>query len=148
MVEAIDHAEHQSVDPPQTLGFTVVESIPSGAQGRPRIHIDAAILTQALDLCPLSVLARRLGVSARTIRRRALEYRLVEPCGPVKNIEVDDNGVQHYVYRSYTPRMSQMTDEQIDTLLQEILIDFPNLGCQMIIAQFRVYGMRISCQRI
>ena len=83
MLEALSTASVQSCDIPPTANITVSGLVHRGGRGRPRIEIDEAFLAHGLQLRGPTGLAPVVGISSRTIRRRALEYGLVEPAPPV-----------------------------------------------------------------
>ncbi|KAJ7833195.1 hypothetical protein B0H13DRAFT_2370544 [Mycena leptocephala] len=75
MVAALNEACHQSSDPPTSSSLVLTTRQSTG--GRPRVDIDPTFLSHALTLRGPAHLRDVFNVSARTIRRRALDYGLV-----------------------------------------------------------------------
>src|ERR1700753_811053 len=93
MTRALSAATIQSEDATSRPSVSVAHQAHSGGRGRPRIEIDYDFLSFGLDLRGPTGLAPVVGVAPRTIRRRALEYGLVEPSVPVYTETVDaDSG--------------------------------------------------------
>ncbi|KAJ7772766.1 hypothetical protein B0H14DRAFT_3589988 [Mycena olivaceomarginata] len=90
MIQALDVVTVQSADLPSVPAISVTYSEPTGRRGRPRIEIDRDFLSFGLELRGPTGLASVAGVSSRTIRRRALDYDLVEPAAPVYTETVDE----------------------------------------------------------
>ena len=67
MVEALDDAKHQSIDPPDAPALVVAHHIHTGKPGRPRLEIDHTFLETALDHTGPSGLADVFHCSRRTI---------------------------------------------------------------------------------
>ncbi|KAF9779578.1 hypothetical protein BJ322DRAFT_1113378 [Thelephora terrestris] len=76
MVESLDRAEDQSIDLPSSPPHSISHLNYSGTPGRPRIEIDAEVLSNVLSIEPKTTLATVLGCSARTIRRRQQDIEL------------------------------------------------------------------------
>ncbi|KAG1790152.1 uncharacterized protein HD556DRAFT_1490902 [Suillus plorans] len=94
MIDHLDDAARQSVDPPDAPPIQASYVVPTGRPGRPRIEIEPSILAPAIELRGPTHLAAVFQVSARTVRRRALEYGLVEPGAPVYvDYEAEDGTV-------------------------------------------------------
>ncbi|KAJ7132906.1 hypothetical protein C8R43DRAFT_654584 [Mycena crocata] len=81
MVNSLDDARHQSSDLPTAPNLILTSRTSTG--GRPRIDIDPAFLSQALELRGPTHLCQVFSASARTICRRALDYGLAQPGVPV-----------------------------------------------------------------
>ncbi|KAJ8521328.1 hypothetical protein ONZ45_g1958 [Pleurotus djamor] len=131
MMTALDEATTRSREHPLTMPTPT--TIVYGEQGRPRIEIDPGLLGASLDLRGPSGLASVFGCSARTIRRRAIEYGLVEPGPPVYvTYEDEETGELLRWYSSSTAPTSQLTDDEVDLLVTHILNIFPSFGCRML----------------
>ncbi|KAJ7765984.1 hypothetical protein B0H14DRAFT_3510131 [Mycena olivaceomarginata] len=74
MVASLNEARHQSSDPPTAPNLVVTSRSSTG--GRPQFEIDPTVLAEALELRGPTHLADVFHVSARTIRRRAIDYDL------------------------------------------------------------------------
>ncbi|KAJ7310755.1 hypothetical protein DFH08DRAFT_655757, partial [Mycena albidolilacea] len=146
MVDALTEARHLSSDPP--TGPTLVVTSRSSSGGQPRVDIDPHILSEALDLRGPSHLEEVFHVSARTIRRRALEYGLVEPGLPVYTDTLHADGTVLRTYTSTSVPVSTISDADLDSLLASILQTFPNFGRWMLKGRLRVLGHRVPRERI
>ncbi|KAF7349147.1 hypothetical protein MVEN_01437000 [Mycena venus] len=146
MVAALHEARHQSSDPPTSSQLIVTTHSDTG--GRPRVEIDPAFLSHALALRGPSHLRAVFGVSARTIRRRALDYGLVQPGVPVYTDMPQPDGTVVRSYTSTSPPVSPLSDDELDALLTSILRTFPNFGRRMIKGRLRAAGYRIPRDRI
>lgn len=147
MVHALDLAEHTSMDEPEEEVVIVDEKM-TGERGRPKLIIDKDFLCAAIQSCTWAELGRRFGCNPRTVRRRAIELGLVEPCPSVRQLHIDANHNEYETITSYTPAMADLTDEETDSILRQIYDVFPSFGREMIRAQFRLYGFRMSRERI
>lgn len=127
----------------------LTSTAPTENRGRPRINIDPAFLDQALQLRGPTALAKVLGVSSRTIRRRALEAQLVQPGSPVYMEEVQGDGSLARVYNSTSNAQSiELDDNTLDDLIKDTLLVFPNFGKQMMQGDLRAQGYKVSRQQI
>jgi hypothetical protein len=147
MVSSLDEAQTASADPPDSNSLTIVHHA-HAARGRPRIEIDPYILQYAMELRPNTAIATLFGCSARTVRRRALDHRLVNPSPPVSTLINQQDGTQTIRYTPFTPTMTILSDQELDRIMGGILETFPSFGRQMIMGQFRLYGLRVSRQRL
>ncbi|KAG1884563.1 hypothetical protein F4604DRAFT_1976750 [Suillus subluteus] len=106
-LDHLDDAARQSVDPPDAPPIQASYVVLTGRPGRPRIEIEPSILAPAIELHGPTHLAAVFQVSARTVRRRALEYGLVEPGAPVYvNYEAEDGTVTRFYTSSTAPTNS------------------------------------------
>ncbi|KAJ6540378.1 hypothetical protein B0H19DRAFT_1268968 [Mycena capillaripes] len=83
MLEALSAATIQSEDIAAGPGISFSRAVYTGRPGRPQIEIDYDFLSFGLELRGPTGLAPVAQVASSTIRRRALEYGLVAPAGPV-----------------------------------------------------------------
>lgn len=148
MVSLLEEACHQSMDPPDTAQPSVVKVVRTGRPGRPRIEIDPGFLEQALALRGPHTIGPLLGCHPRTVRRRALEYKMVEPAQPVRSEVVSAEGVITTVWTSTTPPMSTLNDEELDQQIGQTLQMFPYFGRRMIAGTLLSMGHRVSQTRI
>lgn len=103
------------------------ESQSSAAQGRPRLLIPQEQLEGLRSLgFSWVAIAKMLGVSERTVRRRKEEYNM----------------------SSSVNIFSEISDSEIDEFMKFILQVSPNSGERMIIGWFRGRGIRIQRWRI
>ncbi|KAG2108391.1 uncharacterized protein F5147DRAFT_576953 [Suillus discolor] len=94
--------------------------------------IDPEVLAVSYQLQGPTELGEIFGVSARTVRCRALEQKLVQPGEPVYITYVDEDGQAHRVYQSSTGSQSTLSDEELDATVLHILNLFPTFGRRMI----------------
>jgi hypothetical protein len=148
MVTSLDNAQHSSADPPDDENIIYIQNVPSRGRGRRKIDIDVNILEYTMELWSNTALGELFGCSPRTIHRRALENGIVNPSLPVRSEHTNEDGSLTTQYTSFTPTMANITDQELDHMLGDILQTFPSFGCQMLIAQFRLYGYRVSRRRV
>ncbi|KAJ6608778.1 hypothetical protein B0H10DRAFT_514434 [Mycena sp. CBHHK59/15] len=117
MVDALNTARHESSDSPTAPNLVVTSRTSTSDGGRPRVDIDPNILAEALSLRGPTHLASVFQVSSRTIRRRALDYRLVEPGVPVYTDTPQPDGTVSRTYTSTSAPVSTITDEEPRTYL-------------------------------
>ncbi|KAJ7256838.1 hypothetical protein B0H12DRAFT_966885, partial [Mycena haematopus] len=146
MMDSLNEARHQSSDPPTSSRLVVTARTHTG--GRPRVEIDPAFLSHALTLRGPSGLQGIFNVSARTIRRRALEYGLVQPGQPVYRDVPQLDGTVARTYTSTSAPVSSLTDDELDFFLTSILQIFPNFGRRMIKGRLQAAGHRVPRERI
>jgi hypothetical protein len=133
MLDALSSATLQSEDITSGPGVSVAFPVHTGRPGRPRIEIDQNFLSFGLELRGPTGLAPVASVASRTIRRRALEYGLVEAAAPVYSEDMDDQGniIRTYVSSTSGP-VSGLSDGELDELMHHILEVFPAFGRRMI----------------
>ena len=134
MVQALDDAKLQSLDPP-------IVSLPppsylkhTPGPSRPRIEIEPEVLQAALALGSKTTLANTLGCSARTVSRRQQE--------------LEDAGM-------ILTHRTRISDEELDTMIREILHRFPNFGRSMVMGKLSAdnhyvpeHRVRASIERV
>jgi hypothetical protein len=148
MITHLDQASVASSDPPEAPPIQTTRTVHTGQPGRPRIEIDEHLLATALEMRGPTHLAPVFNVSARTVRRRALECGLAEPGPPVYvEYEAEDGSISRY-YTSSTAPMSDLTDNELDVITLQILNAFPNFGRRMITGHLRYLGHRIPRVRV
>lgn len=148
MIRLLEDACSQSMDPLDDDQISVITLQRTGKPGRPRIQIDRSFLDQAMALRGPHTIGPLLKCHPRTVRRRALEYQMVEPGDPVKKVVVNPDGHLQTVWTSTTPAMSTFTDEELDRAMGEILQMFPFFGRRMIAGALLGMGHRVSEGRI
>ncbi|KAL0569464.1 hypothetical protein V5O48_012504 [Marasmius crinis-equi] len=145
MILHLDNARNVELDPPdRTFPFPSPPSDDTPRQrGRPRAYIDPGLLALAVDLRQTRKLADILNVHVRTLRRRALEQGLVEPGHPVYvNFETED-GVVMRVYRSSTGPMTDISDDDLDDAMHQIITAFPSFGRHLIQGELKFMGIHV-----
>lgn len=93
-------------------------------------------------------LSQVFGVSARTVRRRALEQGIVEPGAPVYIEFEDQDGNQRRFYTSSTGLHSVLSDDDLDIIMLQILNSFPSFGRRMIDGHLKYLGYHIPRSRV
>ncbi|KAF7354557.1 hypothetical protein MSAN_01368800 [Mycena sanguinolenta] len=146
MVNALTDVRHQSSDPPTAPALVVTTRTSTG--GRPRVDIDHEVLAEALNLRGPTHLRNIFHVSARTIRRRALEYGLVKLGAPVYTNTPQGDGTISRTYTSTSAPVSTITDDELDAILASILQTFPNFGQRMLKGRHKVMGHRVPREHI
>lgn len=150
MISALDEATMSSSDHPDTSPIELGGSLHDGKPGHPRIDIapeDLELLSTGRTTH--QQIADIYGCSARTIRRRLLEYGLSTPGPPVYTQEVQPDGS---INRIYTPGvcadLSQISDEELDRHMLNIYEQFPSFGRRMIDGYLLHLGERVPRQKI
>ncbi|KAF8137869.1 hypothetical protein K438DRAFT_1996655 [Mycena galopus ATCC 62051] len=115
MVDSLTDVCHQSSDPPTAPTLVVTMRTSSG--GRRRVDIDRDVLAEALNLRGPTHLQDIFGVCSRTIRRRALEYELVEPGAPLYTDTPEPDGTVSCTCTSPSVLVSTITDDELDAIL-------------------------------
>lgn len=82
------------------------------------------------------------------MRRRAVEYGIRPAQAPVSTVVEDENGIRERVYRQPQRDGAQVTDEQLDEMMKEVLTIFPEIGRAMIRGALMAWGVRASRERI
>jgi hypothetical protein len=148
MLNTLDDAARVCSDLPDAPPMTTFHLNHTGLAGRPSIDIDPDMLATLIQLRGPTHLASLFRCSARTVRRRALEYGLVEP-GPPVYVEVEDeNGETVRFYTSSTSSISSLSDEELDDITRQIIERFPNFGRRMIDGHFKHLGHHVPRRRI
>jgi hypothetical protein len=148
MLNAIDDACCASADPPEAYTVPIAQLVQTGQLGRPSIHIDPEFLAVSVPLRGSTHIAAIVGCSARTVRRRGLEQGLVEAGPPVYVDFANEDGTTTRFWTSSTSGVSNLSDDDLDTLTARILETFPNFGRRMIDGHFRHLGHRVPRRRL
>ena len=148
MIADLEAAKSASSDVPDVEPMSHTHVVHSGGRGRPRMLIDPEVLAISYQLRGPTELGEIFGVSARTVRRRALEQELVQPGEPVYITYVDENGHAHRVYQSSTSSQSTLTDEELDKIVLHILNLFPTFGRRMIDGHLLHLGQHVPRSRV
>lgn len=144
MLQALDTASMQSLDPPSQDEIPVSQLVRTGRPGRPRIEVDPTFLAFALEMRGSTGIAPVARCAPRTIRRRALEHGLAEPGLPVYVEHTDDEtGAKVRTYTSSTPAVSTLTDNDLDVIVHQVLELFPAFGRRMIDGYLQQIGHRV-----
>src|SRR5882762_8908563 len=148
MIACLDNAALRSSDPPDAPPLQTSYTVQTGGPGRPSIQIPPGMLATALGLRGTSHLTQIFNCSARTIRRRALEYGLAEPGPPVYVEYKHDDGTTFKFYGRGNGPMSELSDDDLDDIISQIVEIFPNFGRRMIDGHLRHLGHHVPRSRI
>lgn len=129
MVQALDEAQNQSMDLPAIPIPPPSHPHHTGAPGRPRLEIDPGILESTLAVETKTKVADMLGCSARTIRRRELDFKR-------------QTGI------ALTPQRSSLSDERLDEVVAALLQEFPHYGRSMLMGAITANGHNVPERRI
>ena len=129
MVELLDVAEGQSLDPPTEPAPSLYHLNYTGAPRRPRIEIEPGILSSILSIEPKTTLATLLGCSARTVRRCQKEVEC-------------QTGV------CLAPPRSTLTNNELDEIVDGILVEFPHYGRNMLMGSMTFRGHNVQERRV
>lgn len=150
MIDTLNQATEASSDQPDEPPASFGARISSGRPGRPRVEIhpqDLALL--ATGRARNTDLAAMFDCSARTIRRRRLEFGLSAPGHTVFSDEELSDG---QILRTYHPgsasNLSDLTDDQIDQLVLSIYYQFPSFGRRMLDGYLLELGHRVPRRRL
>lgn len=127
-----------------------VQTVMTGRRGRPRKEFQPDILQAALnERRGPTHLSDIFHCHPRTIRRRALDYGISEPCPPVYTTFHDpETGHTMRLYRSSTAPVSVLSNDELDAILSHILTVFPDFGRRMIHGHLVHLGHHVPRQRI
>jgi hypothetical protein len=129
MVELLDGAEGQSLDPPTEPAPSPSHLNYTGTPGRPRIEIEPGVLSSVLSIEPKTTLATMLGCSARTVRRRQKD-------------------IEHQTGVPLAPQRSTLPDNELDGIVGGILAEFPHYGRSMLMGAMTFQGHNVPERRV
>jgi len=150
MMDALETAVTVSTDTPDVPPVQFGGTLSSETTGRPKIDIRPEHLAMlSTGRTTHQVIADLYQCSARTIRRRLLDYGLSAPGPPVYVNEVQDDGVILRVYSAgRSSDLSQMSDSELDAVMLTIYEQFPSFGRRMIDGYLMALGERVPRRRI
>lgn len=149
MIDDLDDARFRSADPPDSdMTNLIAYHEQSGQRGRPSFVIDKDFLEYALRFEGPTAIARMLNCHPRTVRRRALEYGLVDPQDPVFQAEEDDEGNAIIVHTTASHPVSTIPDDELYDLVQECLMLFRKFGRRMLNGFLMSRGHNVPKDRI
>lgn len=148
MVEAIDAvASTQSTDhSPHCLPVTVSQQAHTGKRGRPVIEVNPVALQQLLELRGPESTGKLIGCSSRTVRRRALELGLVQPCAPVFTHEAQPDGSVSIVF--HRRESVHSTDEEVYIGVSAVLGTYPDIGREKMLAAVKGQGVSATRRQV
>jgi hypothetical protein len=148
MITCLDKAGTISSDPPDAVPLPTSTLLHTSEPGRPQIHIDANLLATALEYRGPTQLASIFNCHPRTICRRALELGLVQSAEPVYVDYEHEDGSISRIYRSSSGALSDISDDELDSLMVYILEAFPTFGRRMIDGHLKHMGHHIPQSRL
>jgi len=138
----LDQARQASSDPLQDPIIPFAYTTHTGRRGRPRVEVDPDLLSTALTLRPKTQVAKTAECSARTIRRRQIDYGIVvsRPSHSQEQQVVGDDGGP--------PHSGAIGDGELDHYLAIVIQDFPSFGRRLATAALRANGVMVSEGRV
>ena len=110
----LNRAINEANEPPDERGLEVMETVRGQGRGRPCKEISRTFLEQALSIGGPTKIAREMGCSSRTVRRRILDYGLDEPKPPVFSVVEAPDGSLLHLHQTSTAAVSNITDVALD----------------------------------
>jgi len=143
MTNHLDQARHASSDPLEVPPISFTHTAQTGKRGRPRIEMEPNLLSTALGLSSKTRIAETAHCSARTIRRRQLDYGIPGPGPrqPQTQQQAEENG-------NAIPHPGIITDDELDRSLAAILQDFPFFGRRLATGALRANGVIVPEIRV
>jgi hypothetical protein len=150
MISELDAATSSSSDIPDAHAIALGSRPSHGTVGRPAVHIDPDELAMlSIGRTRRTQLALIYDCSARTIRRRLLQYGQSQPGPPVYIDEEQADGSVVRIYSAGSSSdLSQLTDNELDQLMVSIYQQFPTFGRRMIDGYLLLLGERVPRSRI
>ncbi len=135
-----------------TLDDMVGDAIPLAHQeprrrpGRPRVIIDKNWLSFASQGITLKDIGEMVQCSARTVRRRLLEYGLAEPAPPVIQNVVQPDGTIAKEWHPTGPTRYDFRGEpgRLDELVKCIIVRYSKYSLEFVRAALRTQGYRVA----
>jgi hypothetical protein len=148
MMQDLERAKFQSADVPDASPIEPVGFEHTGRRGRPRIVIDPEVLEVSYGMRGPTELGRIFKVSSHSVRRRAVDLGIVEAGKPVYVDFEEEDGTTRRYYTSSTSSLSTLSDEDLDSIMVDILRSFPSFGRRMIDGHLKFLGHHLPRLRI
>jgi len=148
MMQDLERAKFQSADVPDAAPIEPVGFEYTGRRGRPRIVIDPEVLEVSYGMRGPTELGRIFDVSSRSVRRRAVDLGIVEAGEPVYVDFEEEDGTTRRYYTSSTSSLSTLSNEDLDSIMVDILCSFPSFGRRMIDGHLKFLGHHLPRLRI
>ncbi|KAF5381556.1 hypothetical protein D9615_005527 [Tricholomella constricta] len=150
MVAALDEATTTSSDFPDAPPVAYSSMVVDGTQGHPRIDIKPEDLARfSTGRATRQQIADIYGCSARTIRRRLVEFGLSSPGPPVYTDVQHTNGSIERIFSSgVSSDLLQISDAELDQVMLNIYEQFPSFRRRMIDGYLLRIGEHVPRQRI
>ncbi len=145
----LHEAALRSSDPPHYPPVLIPrETKPLAGRGWPAASVDPQLLKDLTsNYGSAAKIGRLLGFSARTIWRLQLKLNLVPDRQAPFQSHVTEDGTEYWTHHVAWPRMSDLSDEELDAIVREILTDYPRLGRTMLCGAIARCGLRVSQER-
>jgi hypothetical protein len=137
------------LDLPDEPALVVINQEYTGRPGRPRTHFNPLFLEYALKLRDPTSLAEMFGCSSRTVRRRAVEYGILDAGESPFQLDLREDGTTTRV-RVGAPRHTRITiisDAELDENVIDILQSFP-IGRTLMDGHLKDRNIRVPMERI
>ncbi|KAM6495102.1 hypothetical protein JOM56_009725 [Amanita muscaria] len=144
MLDSLQAAERNALEPANP-GVQVSFRV-AGVRGRPRVEINKNYLEHVLDIRGPYELTDVFKCSARTIRRRAVEYGLRGPgLAPFLNEELPDGSLARWWVSSGKRARSAISGNAmaLETVVASVLATFPGYGRCKVDGALRAQGIRV-----
>jgi hypothetical protein len=148
MLQHLEDAASLSSDPADAPPLTTSCLVHTGRPRRPSLYISRDVLAAALQYCGPTHLAHIFNCSSRTIRHIALGYGLVEPGPPVYVDYLHEDGNVYRFYTSSTGSVSDLSDDDLDSLIADMVQRFPNFGRRMIDGHLKHLSHCVPCSHV
>jgi len=150
MLQALDAGCIASSDEPDAPAPVFGERVSDGGRGRPPVSVDAnELAVLSAGRTTRNQLANLYNCSARTIRRRLVEYGLSAPGPPVYIQEEQPDGtIQRRYFAGSSSDLSQISDTDLDRIILGIYQQFPSFGRRMIDGYLMQLGERVPRSRV
>jgi hypothetical protein len=148
MLLRLDEARHAARDQPDEPFIQVISTSLPGKRGRPRKDINREWLAQMSSIRAKPGLSTLLGVSARTIRRREVEYGLRAPGVSFVQRQVLEDGTHDIIYNGQPPSLPALSNQEVDSIVASHLEIFPNFGRSMITGSLLSTGVHLTRRQI
>jgi hypothetical protein len=135
----LDQARQASSDPLEDPVIPFALTVRTGRPGRPRVEIEPNLLSTALALRPKMQIAKTANCSARTIRRRQLDYGINLPGPSRSHTQLADHDEGNPL-----PPSGEISNQELDQFLAIVMQDFPTFGRRLATASLRANGVIVS----
>jgi hypothetical protein len=148
MLADLDMAIHTSRDVADASVPALAVCISSGKQGRPKVVIAVGLLREGSRLGTNKELADYVSCHPRTICRRKLEAGLEQQGRPVCTFTKTGDSSQVMHYQGPARTMSEINDNDLDSVIARLLQDMPGFGCRMVEGALQALGLQIPQRRV
>ena len=146
MVESLDNAKDDARDDIAEDPIPVTMQVSMEGMGRPRLEIEQNWLMYALQVQTVADIAKELGCSWHTVRRRILDYGLALPTPAVIQQVVRQDGTLAREWHPRGPTMSALNEDpgRLDAVIQDVLEAFPTYGLAYLTGALKSMGHHVS----